>query len=432
MGSLRALAQEPVQNALDAVREGQGLVEVEYRLLRRYPAAGGLCYLLTITDSGTTGLRGPMVSDEDLEARHFKLKPEENWAAFEAQGYTKENEGALGSRGQGKAAFLYHSYVPGQTRRMLMLYDTLLADGEYRLGMRFARPVDQRRSPPFYNEEAKAIVQDDTFQHGDELSIPLGLAPLRDIGTRVIIPYLAEEDVPKLRPDNELGRWLQRCWWRAIQLGKLQIRVVDDETGAEQTIEPPAWWQDMPREKGKPKQSGFWVDLPDGGRACTWGELPLDDGRQIRRLVILHSDALEEDEITKDHPEFAGIQILRGSQWIETPGARAYYGDLIPLNKRAGFRGFVEFGKQTDSALRAAENSQHDGFDARGIKGKVVRDIRNELVDRVREFSTKMGWEAASQISTQQVTQREKTTLTRFLETFLNPNGRKPSCIVPQ
>ena len=425
MGPLRALAQEPVQNALDAKRNGISTVSVEYRLLRRKTSASDSCFVLTVTDSGTTGLRGPLVDADELQARNFKLQPEENWAAFEARGYTKENEDALGSRGQGKAAFLYHSQVPGETRRMAMLYDTLLENGEYRLGMRFARPVDQILTPPLYNDEAKDAIQSDTYALEDRLEIPLGLEPLREIGTRVIVPYLSDDDANSVRPSGELCAWLQRCWWRAIQLGKLQIRVVVDETGAEEMIKPPTWWQDLPREKGKPKQSGFWIDLPDGGRACTWGELPLDDGHQIRRLVILNSNVLEEDEITKDNPEFCGIQILRGSQWIETRGARQEFGDKIPPDRRPGFRGYVEFDRQTDSLMRVAENSQHDGFDARRKDGKIIRDIRNELEKRVGEFSEQMGWETPQAMSKQRVSQREQQTHTRFLETFLNPNGRK-------
>ena len=426
MGSFRALAQEPVQNALDAVREGQNKVEVEYRLMRRRTASRKPCYLLTVADTGTTGLRGPMVSAEDLRARHFKLKPEENWAAFEAQGYTKDNEDALGSRGQGKAAFLYHSHVPGETRRMLMLYDTMLEDGEYRLGMRFARPVDQILSPPYFNEEAKATIQREVFKFpGDDLAVPLGLMPLLDIGTRVIVPFLAEEQVEAMRPGGELARWLKRCWWRAIQTGKLRIRVVNEEYRTEEEIHVPNWWRNLARERGKPSANGSWRDLPDGGRVCIWGDLPIDSGH-IRRLVMLHSDALFEDEITNDHPEFAGIQILRGSQWIETRGAREDFGDYIPPAKRPGFRAYVEFDKQTDGMLREAENSQHDGFKG---QRKIVRAIRSELAARVREFSDEMGWEAPPSISNQQVSQRETQTHTLLLETFLNPNGRKPKSL---
>ena len=424
MGSMRALAQEPVQNALDAVREGHNKVVVEYRLLRRRDHDGKCCFLLTVTDSGATGLRGDMVSTGELEVRNYQLKPEENWAAFEAQGYTKENEDALGSRGQGKAAFLYHSHVPGQTRRMAMFYDTLLEDGEYRLGMRFARPVDQILSPPLLNAEAKAALQRDFFPLGD-LKVPIRLRPLNEVGTRVMIPFLAEEDALELRPKGEIVRWLQRSWWRAIQIGKLRIRVVDEEQESETEIAVPRWWQDLPRENN-PTPEGRWFDLPDGGRSCVWGNLAFGNDYRCRRLVMLHSDSLIEDEIVRDHPEYSGIQVIRGLQWIETRGARQDFGDYIPPDKRPGFRGYVEFDKLTNSKLRAAENSQHDGFDARGTKGEIVRALRIQLDACTREFSAAMGWESAATITTQQVSQREKSTHAQFMETFLHPNGRKP------
>lgn len=105
---------------------------------------------------------------------------------------------------------------------------------------------------------------------------------------------------------------------------------------------------------------------------------------------------------------------------------RQDFGDYIPIDKRPGFRGYVEFDKHTDSTLRGAENSQHDGFDARGKKGEIVRDLRDQLDSCTSEFSATMGWEAATSITTQQVSPREKSTHARFMETFLNPNGRKP------
>ncbi len=422
MGALRALAQEPVQNALDAKRKGEGIVKVEYRLLRRTNSNGESCELLTVTDRGTTGLQGPMVGADELQARNYQLKPVENWAAFEAQGYTKEKEDTLGSRGQGKAAFLYHSHVPGDTRRMVMLYDTLLESGEYRFGMRYARPVDQVMTPPLFNDEAREQVTRERVQF-EALDIPLGLAPLAEVGTRVIVPFLANDELQDLRPGGELPCWLQRCWWRAIQLGRLRIRVVDDGSGEKTDIVVPRWWRDLPRDKGKPVQSGRWHDLIDGGRLCVWGDLPLNDGHKIRRLVLAHNDAWKDDEITAE-PEWNGVQLLRGSQWIETLGARAEYGDLIPPDMRPGIRGFVEFTKETDTELRkeANENSQHDGFNRRR---KIVRDIRDHLNDRVSEFSHNMGWETVSTIESQQVPRRDMTTHSRFLATFLKPKSRK-------
>lgn len=421
MGALRALAQEPVQNALDARQSGKKQVEVEYRVLRRETESGEACHLLTVTDAGTTGLRGELVTEETLAARHYTLKNDENWAAFEAQGYTKENEDALGSRGQGKAAFLFHSHVPGVTRRMLMLYDTLLKDEEYRFGMRFARPVDQVLNPPLFYDEARAAIEGASYRLEDDLAVPLGLKPLRHVGTRVIVPFLAKEMVDDLRPGGELASWLQRCWWRAIQLGKLRIRIVDDDSGNVEHVTVPDWWQNLPRQRGKPSVKGTWYNLPDGGRACIWGNLKVKEDHAIRRLVMLYSDSLSEDEITTE-PEFAGIQLLRGSQWIETQGVRQEYGDYVPIDKRPGFRGFVEFDGQTDAELRIAEHSTHDSFKG---QRKIVRQIRAALEDKVQEFCGEMGWESQQPVSVQQVSQREQQTHARFLETFLSPNGRQ-------
>ena len=413
MGPMRALAQEPVQNAKDAYRPGH-TVYVEYRLLRRQTRDGKPCYLLTVTDRGTTGLRGPILTPQDLHDRNYKLRCDENWAAFEGQGYTKENEDALGSRGQGKAAFLYHSLVPGEARRMLMLYDTLLENGEYRLGVRFARPVDQVRRPLF-DDEARIAIREEQHEVFDGHCVPLGLEPLRETGTRVIIPHFDPEVLSLLRKGGELGKWLQRSWWRAIQKGKLVITVCDEERDTREEIQVPTWWCDLPRGKGGLQRKGEIQTLPDGVNVGIWGSLSLLEGHGIRRLALLYDERLSEDEIIKDHPEFAGIQLLRGDQWIETRGAREEYGDSIPPDKRAGFRGFVEFTSQTDAQLRESENSQHDGFDGRKL---LFREIRNKLRERVREFSAAMGWERDSDDSQREISRRERQVHARFLQTF--------------
>ena len=100
--------------------------------------------MLTVTDCNTSGLDGPALSLDDIRKRGNVLGRNDNWAAFEGMGYTKVDESALGSRGQGKAAFLYHSRLPQagsfNQDRMMILYDTLLADGTYRLGVRYADP----------------------------------------------------------------------------------------------------------------------------------------------------------------------------------------------------------------------------------------------------------------------------------------------------
>ncbi|MCA1705739.1 MAG: hypothetical protein LC808_21745, partial [Actinobacteria bacterium] len=253
MGAIRALAQDPPQNSYDAANpNAKGPVQVDYRLHRRTLATGDEIHLLTVIDRNTTGLRGPAISIEDLHQRpYFQLTPDENWAAWEAMGYTKVGEHALGSRGQGKASFLYHSRHETDARgqdgrpleRMVMAYDSLLEDGTYRLGLRVARPDDVVLHPPYEGDVARKIIQGELEGWGGP-SIPLGLEPLTEPGTRIIVPLLEEEAVEAF-VNGQLAQWLERSWWRAIQTNELEI-TIGEEGGAAQTISPPHWWKDEP------------------------------------------------------------------------------------------------------------------------------------------------------------------------------------------
>jgi hypothetical protein len=45
--------------------------------------------------------------------------------------------------------------------------------------------------------------------------------------------------------------------------------------------------------------------------------------------------------------------------------SRERFGDVIPLDRRLGFRGFVEFDREVEAELREIESPQHDGFQRR-------------------------------------------------------------------
>ncbi|MDD9957128.1 MAG: hypothetical protein OXP68_13020 [Anaerolineaceae bacterium] len=419
MGPIRALAQEPVQNALDARRSGK--VFVEYRLLRRETNSGQSCHTLTVTDWGTFGLKGPILPPGDLDSNGNRR--DHNWADFEAQGFTKEDEDALGSRGQGKAAFLYHSDVPSDFRSMVILYDTLLENGEYRLGMRICRPGDKVFSPPLLDAKARQAIQQDSYNFGG-IDIPLALEPLREIGTRIVVPFLGQDALEAFR-DGELAGWLQRCWWRAIQTKKLDIRVVD-ENGNSTTIDIPRWWQDLPRKTGQPAQL---IKGRNGTALMMWEDQLIHQGRlKVKRLVLFHDDALTDDEINgelREHPEYAGIQLLRKQQWIETLGVRGEFWEEIPKDKQAGFRGFVEFDRDSDKELRKIENSQHDGF--RRKDGGHKRAIRSWLKEKVHHFSTQMEWIEDTTVDEKDATEIERKVGKRIAGTFLVPNYRHGS-----
>lgn len=405
MGPIRALAQEPVQNAKDAAR-GKQKAHIEYRLHRRPTANGTLGYMLTVTDSNTSGLGGPVLSLEEIEKKGNVLSIGDNWAAFEGMGYTKDDDYALGSRGQGKAAFLYHSQLPHTQSsgldRMMILYDTLLPDGVYRLGVRYANPNDTVLKTPFTGEEARSTVSSH-YGTNDGLNIELGLEPLSSVGTRVIVPHLSVEATKAIQ-SGELYQWLQRCWWRAVQTG-LTIKIVD-EWGKTETVEVPLWWQDEPW-----KNPGERVRVYDG--------IEVAGGLKIKRIVLLYDDSKDGPDFESASPQFWGVQLLRGQQWIETLDQEIT--DYIPRDKRSGFHGFVEFDRGTEPVLRRAEKPQHEKFDRRASG---IKTLISAIVDRVKEFAEEQGW--TPQESARPAPGEEAAAALEFLH-FLSPNTRSQS-----
>ena len=411
MGAIRALAQEPVQNSKDA--KDSPIAKIEYRLHQRTLADGYPSHMLTITDSGTSGLGGPILNDEEIDKRGGVLNPGEDWSAFEGQGYTKANQDALGSRGQGKSASLYHSYARGTgQRRMVMLYDTLLPDGEYRLGVRYASPRDTVRRPPYLDETARELVSADAFtiDEGLGLEYPLKLDPLTTVGTRVIMPYLSSEAVEAFN-NYELDKWLQMLWWRAIQVGEIEISLVDTH-GISRKIGVPKWWR-----------SQFWNASSTDENQYVKTNIPLKSGDslKIKRVALQYDENLEAHQHLYDpsEPEYDGIQIMRGLQWIETLGAKQEYSQQVPEERRAGFRGFVEFERDLDRELRSAEyeRPQHDSYNRR--KG-LIREIRDELASCVKEFSERQGW-VDEDVHQEDASERERQIASRALSVLVNP-----------
>ena len=400
MGPLRALAQEPVQNALDEKSAPQ--VRVEYCLHSRSTPDGTPYHLLTVTDSGTGGLKGPVLTPEQLDERDYKLNEGENWAAFEGQGFTEKTGGDLGNRGQGKSAFLYHSnpsaILKDGRERNLILYDTLLADGEYRFGMRYAQPADKIMSPAYYGDDARLTVM---TEHSVEpgLTVSIDLDPLTETGTRIIIPFVSQGAINAIH-NRELHRWLQRCWWRAIQAGRLEIGVTDEHAHTE-TIHPPLWWENEP-----------WTTSSTTTRE--YENLPVGDNLNIKRVVVHYDPSLEPDEISERPSQYAGVQLLRGQQWIQTLNVRDY--DSVPADRRAGFRAFAEFDRKLEEELKHSERPQHESFDGRF---QYVSQIRQQIRQAIDDFAELQGWGKPEKI--EQVSKQDQEHAADFLATFVNP-----------
>ena len=366
-GPLRALAQEPSQNSKDASASRKNPVVINYELIERTSDDGKNLhhYHLVVTDTGTTGLGGPVLTIDDLKNRGHILRQGEEWAAFEGMNYTKEGEDYLGSRGVGKRAFLYFSMPPiVKTDYRIIIYDTLLEGGEYRLGARKMTEYDDKvLAPPITGNAAQETIKS-VYVDGD-VSIPLKLEPLGSVGTRVIVPYVDDTVIDSIR-SGEFNRWLQLLWWRAIQVGELQINVIDDE-GEKTEIQVPHWWEGMPWEN-------------EDSRTYVYEDISLEQGT-IKRIVLFYDEDLLDGDIPGYDPQYCGVQLMRKRQWISTLDVQA----IIPKDKRGGFRGFVEFSVELEKELRGEEGPTHEYFNK---KKPWVREVHKKIENIAGEWSS--------------------------------------------
>ena len=166
-GTPHGVQKDAIQNAVDAAK-GRGAVNVKFDLIEN--AAGRF---VTITDSNTSGLTGPVLRDV---AEYDKELPDDyHWARFEAFAFTKEDPNAIGARGQGKFVFLRAA------KSYTMYYDTLRKDGISRLGATQAQrtgcPIlPAKDDAPWEGAHAAAL-----------LKAECGLDSLGTIGARIII-----------------------------------------------------------------------------------------------------------------------------------------------------------------------------------------------------------------------------------------------------
>ena len=383
-GETRILAQEPVQNAKDA-RRGDEVVHVEYRLTPRMDSRGRRVYLLTVTDDGTTGLCGKtnpnpskVRNATEAELQHLK------WYHFERLFDSNKNQLQSGSRGWGKTIFLQCSRIPDAPLSAMMLYDTLLENGEYRFNDMTIWDDDFGvRDQPLLNNAARRAVSDAMYATPDgNVTVPMGLEPLSEPGARIIVPFLSEFAVSALR-EGSLARWLQYLWWWPIAQGEMTITIVDDENDTRQQITEPEWWADEIWSSDA-TSPGEIHRLYQDCHIQILEEEQLSEGCGVRRLALLYDANLREQPQLADGPDYAGIQALRAGQSIET----FWEFEQSLTTHKQGFRAFVEFDADTDGMLRDKENAQHTKFRRSGI---VKNPIIPYLRDRMNEFAVRIG-----------------------------------------
>lgn len=297
---------------------------------------------VTITDSGTTGLTGRVLTPEEYETY---MPEEERWARFESHAFTHEGGDGdyLGARGQGKFIFV------GASKSRTILYDTLRRDRVYRLG---ARRVTKTSSPIAAWEGERAVERLREFSPD--------LAPLDVIGTRVII----DDPVDELVEDLETGRlagYIADTWWPILEKYDADIRVAVSR-GSSRTETRVSVPDDLKLPIVDSKRFKSW--FKENQRLDVAG-----DRYTVKRVHFVH------DSEGPVRPELAGVALVRGGMVVmrlEMPG--------VPTAIAASVTGYVEFDERLDNEMKRAEHPTHYTFNLRrGVGYKVKRWVEDEL-----------------------------------------------------
>lgn len=309
-----AVQKDAIQNAWDARVDKKHAKdwEVEFRLIE------GKNNFLVITDKETSGLTGRVLEGSEYQA---SLPEEERWARFESLAFKKVSRGALGSRGRGKFIFVVAS------KKVRLLYDTLRADGVYRLGL---RKVLETRSPVQYweDEEAEKILKKET---GGAIS------PLSECGTRIIIPDPTPEVVSSII-EGDFMKAIEETWWQLFEECDADISVVVGNK--KKNAEHPRYF-----------------------------ELPEEDSKNTKTLQISNDNfnfAGRKYKVKKLHivatnivppPQIQGIAIQRSGMKIFSLAPRG-----LPAEITERIYGYIVLDEDGDFALRQIENPEHYGI----------------------------------------------------------------------
>ena len=414
-----ALIQESIQNSKDQPKGG--IPEITFKLEKFLDGDR-----LVITDENTTGLSGKRSSEEEAISQVLEqIDSSSNWDAFFAYSEsTKTGDNTAGSRGQGKAALLYHSLVKLENKeKMMLIVDTLTTDENnkeiYRAQVKYVNPFAWDL---FYSEGEKEVsnfltridfsrLRDDpNFKNDifkDEV-IELGLKPLKKMGTRMIIPYLNPDTSKKFRDGITMKKWAQRIWWKAIQDEDIKIFFQIDDGKKEQIKVSKDWvnkpWEDDIETKSTDENGVFiYEDIlfkPESKNGKAYCKDTKIDSFKIKQLVFSWDISRDEDELIPDadRTELSGVQWLRNNQWIETFSIKDIIdGFNLKIENlkefKAGFRGFITFDESTEMFLRnpeyKIENPQHSSFSNQNYD---IKQIKRLILNSFSEMADSMGW----------------------------------------
>ena len=300
-------------------------------------------YLL-MTDKGTTGLTGRVLTPEEYES---DLHSVEKWGRFEGVAFTQPREDkTLGSRGRGKFIFV------GASKEYTILYDTLRDDGIYRFGFRTVIKTESPVAAYDNNQGKKKLI---------EMTKNV-IQPLSSIGTRVIIINPVEELIEDIKKGHFL-RYIGETWWEIILKHGAIIKVKVGE------IEKIA---SIPEE--------FNFKIKDSEKYKIWfkknQKIPINIGKiQVKNLNIAYNN---ENTI---HDNIRGVAIQRSGMKICSIEPK-YMGKEIAER----LYGYINFEADTEEKLLEDEGIEHYYYDfRRAFPGAIKRFVEDEMMRFAQE-----------------------------------------------
>jgi hypothetical protein len=343
-GIIHGLQKDAIQNGWDArkVRKGTNWSFV-FELVD-----DGNNRFLTMTDKGTTGLTGRVLSETEMQN---DLSKNERWARFESLAFLKESSGTtLGARGRGKFVFV------GVSKERTILYDSLREDGTYRFGLRYVKKT---------NSKVAAFDGDSGRNKLGEMTAG-SMKPLTETGTRVMIVNPTDDLVETLK-NGDFLRFLGETWWEIIQ--KFGARIVVRIDGKEHVSTVPIEFV-LPEIDSRTHRVWF----KENEKIKVAGQ-----DFKIKRLHIISA---RKNPVPDD---IKGVSLQRGGMKICSIEPR-----YLPQEIAETIYGYVTFDEDVEQLLREDEGVEHYSFNFRkSLPGAIKHFIEEEMNSFARD---KLEW----------------------------------------
>ena len=375
-GLVHGVQKDAIQNSWDArvYKKGKDW-KITFELVKQKDRT-----FFVITDHGTYGLTGRILTKEEMESEE-KLPENERWGRFEGLGFLKAPlGGTLGARGRGKFVFV------GASKTNTILYDSLRINGSYRFGFRY---VTRTRSPVWAGNE----------ERGKSKLVEMTgsiFKPLDVVGTRVIIVDPCKELVNGVT-SGLFMRYIEETWWEIIK--KYGANIVVRARGMENTAQMPSGF-DLPETDSK--QYRIWIKK----------NKKVTIGRTTFKIKKLHIVSMRSGNVPDD---IRGVAIQRGGMKICCIDPPRY----IPWEIARSIYGFITLDPQTERGLQEDEDVEHYSYDFRRT---LPNAIRRYIEDEISKFAKeKLGWRVDARALRRQM-QREAE---RLALTMINKFARE-------